>query len=100
MRIEFEGWSRNHGAKVMFDQNLCKANLTDDPFPMTREEVKVKILSPEKDLAEGVEVCFGTDMRLGGDQLVTIRLSSRELAMLAKAGNDHKTLKELAKLLQ
>ena len=84
MQLSFEGWARNHGKKVMVNQRLAKDNIKKKAFPMQQNQFKVCRMTTDEDGTEGAKVLFSTSMRLGGDQMGELTLTTRDIVLLAK----------------
>lgn len=98
MEIQFEGWARNHGPKTMMRTRLLAEHIVDNPFPLKQGELAAQVLRPNDDMADGIKLYFSTSMRLGGDQLGTIVISTKELMRMLKACVKEKTLQHIIDL--
>lgn len=86
MKISFKGWARDHGEKPMVNASITPETMLDcSPFHIG--QLRARVTDPEADLFEGVEVQFGTSVKLGGDHVGVLRISKRELVHMLNACN-------------
>ena len=67
---------------------------------MEKGTIKAKVLRPDEDMADGVRLYFSSDLRLGGDQLGQIQLSTKELMRMLKATMKDRPLDTFIKLYE
>ena len=101
MIVSCEGWNRNHGTRTLFSRPLAEAETAVGRGPIGYESIKVE--TPEINrgsFAGQVAVRFRIDARrpLNGEYLMSVVLSKKDVALLAKSSFGHLTLNELVEL--
>jgi hypothetical protein len=100
MQLTFTGWAKDHGLKTMLSKTLREEQIVEDPFqpPMSKGEVKAKVLRPDEDMADGIRIYFSSEMRLGGSQLGQLQISTKELMRMVKACIAERPVEAVVKL--
>lgn len=81
MRITVRGWGRDEGEKEIMDAGLRDAE-TGPVERYSRDKIYLKIQNPEKRSRTSVRVSTHAELRLGGNYLLQVELSRKEIAQL------------------
>jgi hypothetical protein len=81
MRITVRGWGRNEGKKEIMDTGLSDAE-TGPVESYSRDKVYLAIENPENRSRTSVRVSTHAELRLGGNYLLQVVLSRKEIAQL------------------
>jgi hypothetical protein len=82
MHISVRGWGRDLGKTTLLDASLLGAETLGEGEGYHKGKLYKKVLNPEHRRLTQVRISAGTEVRLGGNYLLEVELTRKEIAEL------------------